>query len=571
MARLAETIGEAEIKIRADAAGFDEDTRSKVGGALKGVAKVGVAAFAAVGVAATGFAVKAIGEATELAKAMGQTEAVIKSTGGTAGVTTEQVKKLSDSLARVAGVEGEVIQEGANMLLTFTNVQNRVGAGNDIFNQSVAVLTDLATAMGTEPKQAAIQLGKALNDPIKGITALTRIGVTFSAEQKAVIESLVATGNVAGAQKVILAELNKEFGGSAKAAGDARSPIEKLQLVFKDVAESVGGVLIPILNDLLPTIQPLVESLGPLLGGVAKALIPIFAALTPAITQIAEAFGPVMTQVINSLTPVLGPLAQAFASIIVALLPLMPIIGELAALLGQLLANALIAIAPLLELLIGVVVEVFEAFKPFLPQIMEVARTLFAALMPALMGIFEAFRPLLPMFFEMVKQLLPPFLSLMQSLSPLIAALAPIITLLANVLKSGLMTQLLVMIPVMTGLLKVLEGIVWIVTKAVEWIGKLATSLNKIKLPGFLTPGSPSPLENTLSGIVANMKQLRSIGGVNLGGIGGLSPVGAGTGGGTIVVPLYIDGREVARATASPMRDELNRIGRNTSLFGGRA
>ena len=80
---------------------------------------------------------------------------------------------------------------------------------------------DLAQAMGGAPKDAAIQLGKALNDPIKGISALTRIGVTFTDEQKAQIKTMQEAGDMAGAQGVILAELNKEFGGSAQAAADA--------------------------------------------------------------------------------------------------------------------------------------------------------------------------------------------------------------------------------------------------------------------------------------------------------------------------------------------------------------
>ena len=47
-------------------------------------------------------------------------------------------------------------------------------------------------------------VGKALNDPLKGLTALSRIGVQFTAQQQEQIKAMVEVGDVAGAQKIIL-------------------------------------------------------------------------------------------------------------------------------------------------------------------------------------------------------------------------------------------------------------------------------------------------------------------------------------------------------------------------------
>jgi hypothetical protein len=74
--------------------------------------------------------------------------------------------------------------------------------------------------LGTDLKGSAVQLGKALNDPIAGVGALSRVGVTFTETQKDMIKTMVEAGNVAGAQTLILDELGKEFGGSAKALAD---------------------------------------------------------------------------------------------------------------------------------------------------------------------------------------------------------------------------------------------------------------------------------------------------------------------------------------------------------------
>src|SRR6185503_5795133 len=105
----------------------------------------------------------------------------------------------------------KVIQGGENLLLTFTNI------GEDVFPSAVKAMNDMAVAMAegdvsaVDLKGSAIQLGKALNDPVKGITALTRVGVTFSDQQKKQIKDFVEQGRVADAQRVILAELEKEF------------------------------------------------------------------------------------------------------------------------------------------------------------------------------------------------------------------------------------------------------------------------------------------------------------------------------------------------------------------------
>ena len=120
----------------------------------------------------------------------------------------------------MSGVDDEVIQSGENVLLTFKNIHNEVGKGNDIFNQATKATLDFSVAMGKDLPSAAIMVGKALNDPIKGLTALGRAGVQFTKSQVAMIKKMVKAGDVAGAQKLILRELEDQFGGSAKAAGE---------------------------------------------------------------------------------------------------------------------------------------------------------------------------------------------------------------------------------------------------------------------------------------------------------------------------------------------------------------
>ena len=110
---------------------------------------------------------------------MAQTNAVLKSTGGAANVTAKEVSSLAESLMQKSGVDDEAIASGENLLLTFTNIRNEAGKGNDIFNQATGVMLDMSVALGQDMKTSAIQVGKALNDPIKGMTALQRVGVSL--------------------------------------------------------------------------------------------------------------------------------------------------------------------------------------------------------------------------------------------------------------------------------------------------------------------------------------------------------------------------------------------------------
>jgi hypothetical protein len=193
---------------------------------------------AAVGV---GFLTKQFLDSQKVSK---QTDAVLKSTGGAAGVTKKQVSDLATAISRKTGIDDEAIQSGENLLLTFTKIHNETGKGNEIFTGRRRTITDMSW-LGAGHQVVAIQLGKALNDPIKGVTALQRVGVSFTASQKDQIKTLVDSGKTMDAQKLILRELNKEFGGSAKAAA---TPFDKLKVSAGNLAETAGGVLAPALG-----------------------------------------------------------------------------------------------------------------------------------------------------------------------------------------------------------------------------------------------------------------------------------------------------------------------------------
>lgn len=228
--------------------GPDLDKSGKAGGKRFGGAfskVVGPALGLAVGAAAVDLLKDSIGEAREAQKVGALTASTIKATGAAAKVSAREVGALAAVLSSKTGIDDEVIQSGQNMLLTFKNIRNEAGKGNDIFNQSTKALIDMSAAMGTEPRQAAIQLGKALNDPIKGVTALGRAGVQFTDGQKDQIKTLVQSGKTLDAQKIILKELESQFGGSAAAQATAG---DKMAVAIGNLKEQIGVALLPVID-----------------------------------------------------------------------------------------------------------------------------------------------------------------------------------------------------------------------------------------------------------------------------------------------------------------------------------
>lgn len=209
---------------------------------------------AAFGVMAVGdFLRGSVAAYNESAQASAQLDASLRSTANAANLNRDALDAQALALMNTTLFDDDAITGAQGLLATFTNIKDK------IYMDAVPAIADLATKMGGDLQGATIQVGKALNNPIQGITALTRVGVTFSEEQKKVIESLVKTGHTADAQRMILKELNTEFGGSAEAAGKAGTgSFTILQHQFMNVREEIGQMVVSIGTALMPAFQGIV-------------------------------------------------------------------------------------------------------------------------------------------------------------------------------------------------------------------------------------------------------------------------------------------------------------------------
>jgi len=191
-------------------------------------------------------------------KAEAQVKQGLKSTQNAVGRTFEQLKKQASDLQSETIFGDEEILKGATaQLLTFTNITGTQ------FDRTQKAALDLATRLDGDLKSASIQLGKALNDPVANLSALSRSGIQFSDDQTTVIKSLVETNQLAEAQTIILDELERQYGGSAAAAAKAGTGgFEQLQNQLGDIQETIGGVITSFASNFLPLLSRFANAIG---------------------------------------------------------------------------------------------------------------------------------------------------------------------------------------------------------------------------------------------------------------------------------------------------------------------
>lgn len=244
------------------------------------------------------FAASAVKAAAESKDALGQVTAALTSMGDASGRTVSQLQDLASGMMRKSLFDDdEILRKVTANLLTFGNV-----AGKQ-FDRAQQAALDLATRMKMDLQAATLLVGKALNDPVKGINAMKRAGIQFTEQQKAQIEAMLAVNNVGGAQAIMLGELERQFGGAAAAARKA-DPFGALRISFGELQEEIGNKLTPVLVPLIDKLTTLIDRFSSLPPGVQSTAI--------ALAAIAAAAGPLLIG-LGAITQLLAPLLGAFS------------------------------------------------------------------------------------------------------------------------------------------------------------------------------------------------------------------------------------------------------------------
>ena len=202
---------------------------------LMGSTTVAWGAFGAAVAAASYIMIKATAAFSEMEQQQLRTEALLKATGNTVGFTAGELDKMARSVALNTLASTQGVRDAQATLLTFKTVSR------ETFSQAIDLSQDMAAVFGSDIKSSALQLGKALEEPTQGLSALRRSGVSFTQSQKEMIKSLEDTGRVADAQKIILKQLQDQVGGAAAAeAGGLAGATDTLGQRWEEFLESLG-------------------------------------------------------------------------------------------------------------------------------------------------------------------------------------------------------------------------------------------------------------------------------------------------------------------------------------------
>lgn len=500
------------------------------------VAKIGaLIGGIGVGVGLASFFKNSVAEGEEANSVLRVTDSILKATHNSAGLTAEQIAKISQNISVKIGVDDEQVQQAGNVLLTFKSI-----AGST-FQRTLSDAADLSGVLKTDLQGSVKALGRALEDPTKGLARLSKQGITFTDQQKAQIIVLQASGDKLGAQKILLGAIESKYKGAGEAAASAT---DKIKVAVKNIEEAAGGGIVSLLEGLTPAITDLFASLEPVLKRVGNIVGPIigwvvktFQQLGPSIEPVLQSVGAVFLNLASIASPllvslgkladeILPPLAEIFGTIVEAVRPFIGLIGRMIA-----------DVSGALQPIITAVTQVFEVFAAALkPVIDELTR---GDLNTAVGSITAAFGQLAPIIAKVagvlageivraVNVLVPVFDDLVTTISPLISRVLPVLALawgkivtslapLLPVMASLVGTVARALLPVLPVIAKLLTqvalGFAQLLPPIVKVVGQLVASLAPILpiLVRAILAVDKALVGGLISGVLALVKALMPV------------------------------------------------------------
>ena len=410
--------------------------------------------------AITNFAKESITAAEGVAVANARIDQIAKSMnlfGEETQAVADRLKSYAEANELTLATDAEVIKATQAKLLTFRELGLTADEAGGAFDRATAAAIDLAAAGFGSAETNAVQLGKALQDPIKGISALRRAGITFTEAEKEKIATLVESGNMLEAQNLVLAAIETQVGGTAAATATAS---QKMQLAFDNVKETVGAALMPAFASLAEAMIPIAEEIAPILATAIEDLTPTLSELAGFIPEVVEAFAPL----IPSLISIIGAIAQLAVELMPLLIEvfdaLVPVIEDLLPIILEFFQDAI-------EPLIPAIVDLVEGFGPLISSVLPVIARLLEAVLPLLITLLEdLFIPLIPVIVDVVEAFLP----LLEYVLPILAGLLervvlPALLFLVDILKFTLV-----------GAVGILTGVLQGLGDFFEWLGGAITA-----------------------------------------------------------------------------------------------
>lgn len=341
--------------------------------------------------------------------------------GDNVGNVTQRLIDQADATALQIGMDQNSIKATQAKLLTFGELAKTADEVGGSFDRALGAAIDLEAAGFGPAENQAVALGKALNDPITGLSALSRSGITFTEVEKDKIRALQESGDMLGAQNVLLEAIEGQVKGTAEATSDmsaifqvAGSQVkERFGTALSDAFDRVGGRLI---DKFLPKLLNLADSFGPLV----EQAVDFFMAMLDGEGS-------------------MSPIVALFKEILANLPDLLPMFQEIGLLVRELVAVAFEVFMDVMQILVSDVLPVFmDAFQALAPVVMDLTRTVLALIRPLL----TALAPLLPVLATLVISLIQAFMPLLEAVLPILIRLIefviPILEVVAEIIGAVL-------------------------------------------------------------------------------------------------------------------------------------
>jgi len=253
-----------------------ESGLSKLGQGFKKFGKAAAIGAAAAGVAAVAVGKKLFDAAEAAGTANSRIETIASSMdlfGDEAATVSGRLVKLAEEQAKLTGVSRTTIKETSALLLTFKGVASSADEVGGTFDRAQKAALDLAAAGFGSATSNAQSLGKALEDPIKGLASLSRQGVTFTDAEKERIKALVESNKLGDAQAIILEAIEKQVGGTAEATSNAS---DRIRESFGVLTDEIALALAPTFEKLTDGVFKLIDRFQELWSVHGPAIVEAF-------------------------------------------------------------------------------------------------------------------------------------------------------------------------------------------------------------------------------------------------------------------------------------------------------
>ena len=333
-----------------------------------------------------------------------------------AGKVAEGFGKAGKVVAGVGAAIGTAVVAAGTTIVNFANdtaemadtidkASIRMGIGAERYQELAYAAEQCGVDMSTMEQAAKKLEGTDLNFD----DAMNQIMALGTEEERAAMAAELFGEKVAYNMAPLLAQSGEEFDALTQRAndlglvmsetavktgveyGDLKSDLEK---VGNSLKTSIGSAVMPILVKLsekliefMPTIQSLMDKIGPLAADLIDKLLPplvetaeevlpmaieAISAILPSLSQIADELGPVILDLIQELLPVIIQVVSEVLPVLVSIIQkLTPILSMLMEFLGPILDLVLQLISPLLELVMQILTPILDLITSLLSPILE--------------------------------------------------------------------------------------------------------------------------------------------------------------------------------------------------------